>query len=120
MGTNATKEKQVARARRESTMERWVWAIFFVVLIGGGGLWSARSWMRSGRSQETNQLLLPIFATSTPSPIANDGDDVINLGVITATVQTTGTMPPASTLPPVSTPSVEADPASSPATPSNR
>lgn len=66
--------KQAAGTRRRGpAMEHIVWAVFFILLIGGGGLWSARSWMRAGRSPEPNQIILPVLVTFTPSPVSENG-----------------------------------------------
>lgn len=73
--TSAKASQSTGTRRRGPALERIIWAIFFVLLIGGGGLWSARSWMRASRSPEPSQLNLPLFVTYTPSPAVNGADD---------------------------------------------
>lgn len=57
-------------ARRGPSWERLLWAFFFVILVGGGGLWSARSWLTARTTREGDQTTLPAlsFVTFTPTP----------------------------------------------------
>ena len=103
-----------APARRGPSWERVLWALFFLVLVGGGGLWSARSWLDARATEEGSQTTLPalVFVTFTPTPLEG-GDDATRESTVeggaaevataTAVVMATATAMP--TLMPTVTPS---------------
>jgi hypothetical protein len=55
---------------RSLTWHRLLWALFFVVLVVGGALWSARSWQHTSTGGDNGQSSLPVFefVTFTPAP----------------------------------------------------
>jgi hypothetical protein len=91
--------------QRGFTLHRLMWALFFVVLVVGGGLWSARTWLRTFGSDDNGQSALPVFefVTFTPSPtsVMSAGpratmtpNAIITLTIITQTITPTGTIEP--------------------------
>lgn len=113
-----------APARRGPSWERVLWALFFLVLVGGGGLWSARSWLDARATEEGSQTTLPalVFVTFTPTPL-EDVDDATGesaagggsaeVATATAAVMATATSMP--TLMPTVTPSPTPSPTLQPA-----
>lgn len=71
----------MTRGRGQSLVQV-LWIAFFVLLIAGGGWWSARSW-RTERRAPDRELQMPpvIFMTVIP---ANDGTSEIPTAVSTS------------------------------------
>jgi hypothetical protein len=96
---------------RGPSLERMLWAGFFAILIVGGGLWSARSWMQA-RSTSKPLTLPPVYlATFTPtaglSGGSNNPETVVNTPVSAPAVglaQATATFAPTPSPLPSATP----------------
>lgn len=54
--------------RRGPSLERVVWALFFGVLIVGGGLWNANTWLGTRSTRESQQPMLPVLVLQTVTP----------------------------------------------------
>ncbi len=75
--------------KRGPSLARILWAAFYILLIGGGGLYAARSWIVDPSDRNDTLLSLPpvFLATFTPTVVDNEARSAVSaFGTTTPTV----------------------------------
>jgi serine/threonine-protein kinase len=104
-GTTSVETPFVAQAAKSSgqrvrgpSLERMLWAGFFAILIVGGGLWSARSWMQA--RSESKPLTLPPVYLATFTPTAGSSEESNSQAAVNAPTPVVGLAQATATLAP--------------------